>query len=113
MKRILLLAAAIVAGLFANSLLQQPNHSATSAEVLSIQKIRNTRKGDKPFVYRVHLLYETSSGRKERSTIVSRQLPSYSVGEIIDVQYHPAKPNRVQPMRTPIRLTKKSEKTYL
>lgn len=113
MKNVLLLAAAVVVGLFTNLLLQPSAHSTTSAQVLSIQKVRNTKKGDKPFVYRVHLLYETTSGRRQQSSMISRRLPAYRIGDEIAVAYEWNRPNRVQPVKPKRNAFRIGEKPYL
>jgi hypothetical protein len=113
MKNVLLLAAAVVVGLFTNRLVQPTTYSTTSAQVLSIQKVRNVKKGDKPFVYRVDLLYETTSGRQQRSRMTARQLPTYKIGDAIMVQYQTNRPNRVQAVKRKKKRTRIHKKPYL
>ncbi|MEL6720822.1 MAG: DUF3592 domain-containing protein [Bacteroidota bacterium] len=96
MKRVLLFVAIMLTGLFfENRLNKSPNQQATTATVTSVEKIKNKKKGDKPFVYRVNVSYENDFGRQLESSFTARSRPAFDKGEEIPVIYSFADPSSV------------------
>lgn len=110
MKTLLLLLGIALSGLLAQSIFKPAPFQTTTAEVIQIERVRNTRKGGNPFVYEIHLRYTNRMKHTQHNHFVSKRLPTYQTGEIIPICY---RANRVWLDRDALTTTKKQQKTYL
>ncbi|MEM0991839.1 MAG: DUF3592 domain-containing protein [Bacteroidota bacterium] len=100
MKKVLLIAAAIILGFFIQKHRQdRANEIQAKATVMDIQKVKNTRKGDKPFVYKIDVRFENEFDRVQKSSFISRRLPSYRRGEVITINYNANNPTQARAVK--------------
>lgn len=100
MKRVLLFVSIVFVGLFLeNRLNKSSDEQVVQATVTSVERIKNKRKGDKPFLYRVSVRYENNFGRSLKSSFITRRLPSFNKGETINVSYPLSNPSSVSYQR--------------
>jgi len=100
MKHILLLIAIMLIGLFIESRLNKSSdQQVVQATVVSVKKIKNKRKGSRPFVYQVRVKYNSSFGRSHDSSFITQSRPYFQKGEKINIVYSISKPSKVNPRR--------------
>ncbi|MEM8523463.1 MAG: hypothetical protein AAGG68_02410 [Bacteroidota bacterium] len=97
MKRVLLFVAIMLVDLLVQDHLNKSsNLQVVEATVISVEKVKNIRKGDKPFMYKVNMRYENDFGRSHETSFIARRRPNFQKDAAIAVAHSPSNPSTIR-----------------